>query len=142
MDRSLRLRKNEEFKRVYRRGLPAYNRDFKLVGFHNGMNHNRYGFSMSKKFGKANERNRMKRRLREIVRAHQEIFPLGFDYVFLPRPTAKKLDYQQLEHSLIHCLGQWKKRMENKKQSYSNRPASTSHTTPVSARHPSQENAE
>lgn len=112
MERSFRLRKNDEFQRVYRRGIPAYNRDFKIIGFRNHLEHNRYGFSLSKKFGKANERNRTKRRLREIVRAHQEIFPQSFDYVILPKETAKSLTFSELEQSLLHCLRQWKKRID------------------------------
>lgn len=114
MKRSFRLRKNDEFQRVYRRGIPAYARDFKIIGFRNHLGHNRYGFSLSKKFGKAHERNRTKRRLREIVRAHEQTFPQSFDYVILPKPSAKTCTFQQLEQSLLHCLAQWKKRMETK----------------------------
>lgn len=109
MKRSFRLRKNDEFQRVYRRGVPAYNRDFKIIGFRNHLEHNRYGYSLSKKYGKAHERNRTKRRLREIVRTHQDSFPKSFDYVILPKQTTKSLSFQQLEQSLLHCLMQWKK---------------------------------
>lgn len=114
MKRSFRLRKNDEFQRVYRRGVPAYNRDFKIIGFRNHLEHNRYGYSLSKKYGKAHERNRTKRRLREIVRAHQDSFPKSFDYVILPKQTTKSLSFQQLEQSLLHCLMQWKKRTTKK----------------------------
>lgn len=129
MKRSFRLRKNDEFQRVYRRGMPAYNRDFKIIGFRNHLEHNRYGYSLSKKYGKAHERNRTKRRLREIVRAHQDSFPKSFDYVILPKQTTKSLSFQQLEQSLLHCLMQWKKRTTKKTtESLSGEPTKGKHS--------------
>lgn len=129
MKRSFRLRKNDEFQRVYRRGVPAYNRDFKIIGFRNHLEHNRYGYSLSKKYGKAHERNRTKRRLREIVRAHQDSFPKSFDYVILPKQTTKSLPFQQLEQSLLHCLMQWKKRTTKKTtESLSGEPTKGKHS--------------
>lgn len=128
MERALRLRKNEEFTRVYRRGVPAYNRDFKIVGYRNGTHANRYGFSLSKKFGKAHERNKMKRRLREIVRANQEAFPRGYDYVILPRECAKDHDFQTLTQSLLHCLAQWKKRVKDRKSDVKTRHSKPKNT--------------
>lgn len=129
MKRSFRLRKNDEFQRVYRRGVPAYNRDFKIIGFRNHLEHNRYGYSLSKKYGKAHERNRTKRRLREIVRAHQDSFPKSFDYVILPKQTTKSLSFQQLEQSLLHCLMQWKKRTTKKTtESLSGEPPKGKHS--------------
>lgn len=129
MKRSFRLRKNDEFQRVYRRGMPAYNRDFKIIGFRNHLEHNRFGYSLSKKYGKAHERNRTKRRLREIVRAHQNSFPKSFDYVILPKQTTKSLSFQQLEQSLLHCLMQWKKRTTKKTtESLSGEPTKGKHS--------------
>lgn len=129
MKRSFRLRKNDEFQRVYRRGMPAYNRDFKIIGFRNHLEHNRFGYSLSKKYGKAHERNRTKRRLREIVRAHQDSFPKSFDYVILPKQTTKSLSFQQLEQSLLHCLMQWKKRTTKKTtESLSGEPPKGKHS--------------
>lgn len=129
MKRSFRLRKNDEFQRVYRRGMPAYNRDFKIIGFRNHLEHNRFGYSLSKKYGKAHERNRTKRRLREIVRAHQNSFPKSFDYVILPKQTTKSLSFQQLEQTLLHCLMQWKKRTTKKTtESLSGEPTKGKHS--------------
>lgn len=103
----LRLRKNEDFNRVYRKGKSAFNRDFQIVGCKNPRGVTRYGISLSKKFGKAHDRNRMKRQVKEIIRQNKEAFPKGYDFVILPRQKAKEQDYRWLEKSLFHCLSFW-----------------------------------
>lgn len=109
MEKSLRLRKNDDFTKVYKEGNASYNRDFTIIGRYNPENGMRFGFSLSKKFGKAHERNRMKRRLREIVRSNLDEFIISYDYVIIPRQPAKKLEYEDLRKSLFHCNKYWKK---------------------------------
>lgn len=104
MERALRLRKNSDFQRLYRRGEAYYNRQFKVLCRKNGRKTNRYGFSISKKMGKATARNRLKRRLREIVRHHEAAFPQGYDFAFVPREGVQELSYADLEKSVLHLL--------------------------------------
>ncbi len=47
--------------------------------------HNRYGFIVSKQLGKAVVRNRIRRRLREVVRALDPQLKSGFDVVLIAR---------------------------------------------------------
>ncbi len=108
MSRYWSLKKRDDFKQIYKKGSPSYNRDFKIIGLANSLENNRYGFSISKKFGKAHERNRMKRQLREIVRLNDKRFPPGYDFVIIPKQTIKDEKYGRIEKSLFHCLGFWK----------------------------------
>ena len=58
----------------------------------------RFGFTVSKKVGNAVERNRVRRRLREIVRLHRSRIALqpGHDYVLVGRRAALALPFERL----------------------------------------------
>lgn len=57
----------------------------------------RVGFTVSKKVGNAAERNRVRRRLREVVRLQAEAaLRPGHDYVLIGRRAALSADFRQL----------------------------------------------
>jgi len=68
----------------------------------NGLSLSRYGFSVTKKVGKAVQRNHLKRLLREIMRLQS--LKEGWDIVFIARPAAVNVDYHQLEGTVFKLL--------------------------------------
>jgi ribonuclease P protein component len=68
----------------------------------NGLSLSRHGFAVTKKVGKAVQRNRVKRVLREIMRL-QSLKP-GWDIVFIARSVAVNVNYHQLERAVTSLL--------------------------------------
>jgi ribonuclease P protein component len=68
----------------------------------NGLDLTRYGFSIGRRVGKAVVRNRIKRRLREILRK-APLYP-GWDIIIIARNPAAQADYKSLEKSVAALL--------------------------------------
>jgi len=72
-----------------------------LFALGNTLGRARWGLSVPKKAGSAVERNRIKRRLREIMRRETERLPSGRDICVLARPDAAKATLDDLRQELI-----------------------------------------
>jgi len=65
----------------------------------------RVGFTCSKKVGNSVERNRVRRRLREVVRlSPPEGMRRGFDYVLIGRTTALQMPFDRLVEDFDRAL--------------------------------------
>lgn len=104
MEKNLRLRKNRDYNLVYKKGKKFYNRYFILIIKKKGKQNTRVGFSITKKYGNAVERNRMKRQLREIIRKQAHSLKKGIDMVVIPKKNTKELSFSQLNESLRAVL--------------------------------------
>ncbi len=68
----------------------------------------RIGLTAGKVLGKAHERNRIKRRMREALRRHTGLFPDGCDLILHPRRTVLTMDFGKLEAEVVRILEQAK----------------------------------
>lgn len=71
-----------------------------LVYRKNGANGNRVGFSVSKKYGNAVARNKIRRRLREIYAQEKLKLKAGYDMIFVVRKNAQNADFAQLRQAV------------------------------------------
>ncbi len=96
------LTKSDQYALVYTKGSSWINNLVVMKVLPNGLSLSRYGFSVSRRVGKAVVRNRVKRLLREISR--QVPLQSGWDIIFIARPAAATASYASLEKSVNNLL--------------------------------------
>jgi ribonuclease P protein component len=72
----------------------------------NDLDHDRFGISTGRKLGGAVERNRVRRRIREILRNWEHADPIGWDVLVVARPASASADFATLRTSLLTVLSQ------------------------------------
>ena len=87
--RSLRVRRQADFDRVYCRNVYAADSTLVVRGCDNGTSTSRLGLSISRRVGNAVVRNRWKRLIREAFRQQHAKLPGGLDLVVRPRRGAE-----------------------------------------------------
>lgn len=105
MKKENRLKKNEEFQQVFKRGKSVANRQFVVYYLKKEQQTNiRVGISVSKKLGNAVVRNKIKRLVREAIR---EIIPnlnQSCDLVIIARKPTVEMSLDEIKKSLKHVL--------------------------------------
>jgi len=96
------LTKPDQYALVYSNGRSWVGGLVVMKALPNGLALSRYGFSVSRRVGKAVIRNRVKRLFRHILRL-KSLEP-GWDIVFIARPLAANADYAGLEKAIDDLL--------------------------------------
>lgn len=106
-----RLKKNNEFRVVYRKGKSFPNDLLVLYILKNRKNrdkeankYNRIGISVSKKVGNSVVRSRSKRLINESYRFKLYNLKQGYDFVFVARTKLKDKDYHQVDKAVNNLL--------------------------------------
>ena len=68
----------------------------------------RVGLTVGKVMGKAHDRNRIKRRMREVLRRHVDLLPACSDLILHPRRTVLTIEFTKLEAEVVRILTQAK----------------------------------
>jgi ribonuclease P protein component len=102
-----RLRKHADFQQVYAGGKKR--RSASMSWFMAPQSQPagpRVGLTVGKVLGKAHERNRIKRRLREVLRRHVDMLPAGCDLVLHPHRSVLTMEFSKLDAEIVRILTQ------------------------------------
>ncbi len=108
----LRLRKHADYQRVYTSSRKQFSKQMAFFfslrpaagpdgrALRSDTPGPRIGLTVGKVLGKAVERNRIKRRLRECVRRHASLLDFPVDVILHPRRTALELEHARLDREV------------------------------------------
>ena len=102
--REARLVRRGEFDAVYRAGKRRSSSHFTVFFRANQLPVSRFGFSIKKALGGAVVRNRIRRRVREIVRCHRMEIPVGWDFVIHPKSGVARAEFEALTVDLVRLM--------------------------------------
>ncbi|WP_025115703.1 ribonuclease P protein component [Lysinibacillus fusiformis] len=105
MKKRQRVKKNDDFQKVFKKGKSFANRQF-VVYFltKEGQTEFRVGLSVSKKLGNAVKRNQIKRYIRHSILDLKDDLKTNMDYVIIARKPAATMDFHEVKQSLQHVL--------------------------------------
>lgn len=104
MKRRYRVREDRRFREIRQRGRSVANDLLVLSALANDLPYSRFGFAVSSRIGNAVVRNRIKRRLREILRLRMATIRPGCDIILIARKPIRSAEYHQLETACARLL--------------------------------------
>lgn len=105
MNKRQRIKKNEEFQKVFKKGKSFANRQFVVYCMKKEQQQQfRIGLSVGKKVGNAVTRNQVKRYIRQAFLELKDDLKQDMDYVIIARSGAASLDFHNTKKSLVHVL--------------------------------------
>lgn len=104
MKRRHRLTDKERFRLVRETGVSYTHPLLVLCLLPNGLPISRAGITVSRRLGKAVERNRVRRRISEAVRLSWDLVAPGWDLVWIARPASRSVDFSDIQEACIRLL--------------------------------------
>jgi ribonuclease P protein component len=102
-----RLCKHADYQRVYAEGRKHRSASMSwFLAPQTEVSSPRVGLTVGKVLGKSHERNRIKRRLREVLRRHVGRLPAGCDLILHPHRSVLTLEFTKLDAEIVRILQQ------------------------------------
>ena len=99
----LRLRKDSDFKNIYRKGKSLATKTLVFYFIKNDLGYTSVGYYISKKVGKAVTRNRIRRLIKENLKDIPDLKD-GYDIIFIGRIPSSESDYKEIGKSIRYLF--------------------------------------
>ncbi|MCI6266608.1 MAG: ribonuclease P protein component [Erysipelotrichaceae bacterium] len=107
------IKKESEFTEIIN-NCPYKKNTYFVIYYRKNDEQNRYGITVPKKTGKANIRNKIKRRVKNIIDQNEKIVHNSYDYVIIIRKRLLELNYKQIEENLMSLMNKIGEKYEQK----------------------------
>ena len=97
------IKSSREFTEIINLNKSKKNKYFSIYYRKNNQD-NRYGITIPKKTGTAVVRNKIKRRIKNIIDNNKKIVQSGYDYVIIVKKGVLDLTYQEMERELLKLI--------------------------------------
>ena len=97
------IKEHNEFNNIINTGKYIKGQ-FYIIYNKDNTNGRRFGIAVSKKYGTAVERNRIKRQTRMILENNKNLFKNGYDYIIIVKKNAKNIKYRELEEDILNII--------------------------------------
>jgi ribonuclease P protein component len=104
LQRRFRVTEVERFRQIRQEGASHAHPLMAVSFLRNDLEVSRCGFTVSKRIGKAVERNRARRRMREAVRSLWDMIQPGWDLIWVARPGINEASFLELQDACARLL--------------------------------------
>lgn len=98
------VKKNDDFNDIINTGKCLKSHFFNIYYKDGDFNYPRFGIAVSKKYGNAVERNKVKRQIRSLIDHNKNLFSNGKNYIIMVRKGVKGITYSKMEQDFVHLL--------------------------------------
>lgn len=100
LSRNKRIHFQKDFNKIFKEGKKIKSSDFQILILKNSLDYSRIAVKINKKVGKAYQRNKIKRILKEIFRNNQDKIQ-GLDIMIIPYRSILDKTYKEVEEEFL-----------------------------------------
>ncbi|MBQ7240854.1 MAG: ribonuclease P protein component [Bacilli bacterium] len=98
------VKKHSDFDDIIQNGKYKKNKAYIIYNKVNEKEFPRWGLAVGKKIGDAHIRNKVKRQVREIVRANKKLFQNNKDYIIIVKKSVLDMDFDEMTRELVSLI--------------------------------------